>query len=149
MELLQHGVDQESGRRFSVGPCYTSQTQPLIRMSIEISRRERQRRAAVFHFDPGSLESFRRGKFTGYGGRAPIHRRLREFAAIGARACEGEEQESLFHPPRIVFQSRYLHFLQILAQPSSEPNPFEDLFERHGGAINGRTEPVSIAPTAE
>ena len=144
----QNRVDQESSGGFPIGPRHPRQAQPAIRLSIEVARGQRQRAPSMLHLDPQAAKIIRRRKLACHGHRAFIQRGLRKLPAVGSRSRKREEQEAWLHAPRVVLQAPDFHSSDIFWKPAPELNPAENLFERHGGAVNVQIVRARFVPTA-
>ncbi len=69
----------------------------LIGMMVERAGGGGKGTASVVHFNPWAFEIVRTRLIADDGDGATGHRIARELAAIGASACKGEKQKSLFH----------------------------------------------------
>ena len=101
----QNGIHQMSGRGFAVGAGHAHQRQFLIEIPIKSARCQSEGPSAVLDLDPAAGQFRRRLRFADNRDSAPIQSILREAAAVGVAAGEGEEQIIATHTARIIFQA--------------------------------------------
>ena len=129
----QHRIDQVRGGGLAVGPGDAGQPEALVRLAVEVARRQCQRLPAVLHLNPARGPRPRPGASdslaTATAPRASAS--SANLAPVGAAARKRKKQEPFSHPPRIVLQPADIGAGKLRRDWLLQPNAREYLAQSH------------------